>query len=79
VDTIRDELAAHSAQLHRRPWLLVGTKMDAVSDRDRVQAELEGVAVEQGVSCCAISAVTGEGVSRLVGMLFEMVEESEAS
>jgi GTP-binding protein len=77
VETLRDELAAHSARLHRRPWLLVGTKLDVVSDRDPVLAEVERVAVDHGVPWCAISAVTGEGVARLVGMLFEMVEVPE--
>jgi GTP-binding protein len=77
VDTIRDELAAHSAQLHRRPWLLVGTKLDAVSDRGSADDELERVAKHHGVSWCSISAVTGEDVVRLVGMLFEMVEERD--
>jgi GTP-binding protein len=77
VVTLRDELAAHSARLHRRPWLLVGTKLDAVSERDLVLPEVERVAVDHGVPWCAISAVTGEGVPRLVGMLFEMVEVPE--
>jgi GTP-binding protein len=79
VDTIRDELAAHSARLHRRPWLLVGTKLDAVVDAERAEGEIERVAAHHGVRWCVISAVTGEGVTRLVGMLFQMVEDQEAS
>ena len=75
VDTIRGELEAHTAPLESRPWLLVGTKLDAVSDREVAFAELNDVASEYGVETTAISAVTGEGIDRLLGRLFEMVEE----
>jgi GTP-binding protein len=75
VDTIRGELEAHTAPLENRPWILVGTKLDAVTDREAVLAELEATAAANGVRATAISAVTGEGVDKLVGMLFDLVEE----
>ena len=77
VEIIRGELAAYSAELARRPWQLVGTKLDAVADRAAAEAEVARVAGEHGVSWCAISAVSGEGVNRLVGMLFELIEVQE--
>jgi GTP-binding protein len=75
VDTIRGELEAHTAPLENRPWILVGTKLDAVTDREAVLAELEDTAAANGVRATAISAVTGEGVDKLVGLLFDLVEE----
>jgi GTP-binding protein len=75
VDTIRGELEAHTAPLEKRPWILVGTKLDAVLDREAALAELKAVAAANGVQAIAISAVTGEEVNRLVGMLFDLVEE----
>ena len=42
VDTIRGELAAYETPLDGRPWILVGTKIDAVADRLRAEAELAG-------------------------------------
>jgi GTP-binding protein len=75
VDTIRGELEAHSAPLETRPWVLVGTKLDAVADRDAVLAELEAVAGERGVRSGAISAVTGEGVDLMLRLLFDLSEE----
>lgn len=75
VDTIRGELEAHPGSLHARPWVLVGTKLDAVVDRDAVLAELEAVAGERGVRSCAISAVTGEGVDQMLRLLFDLTEE----
>jgi GTPase len=76
VATIRDELEAYSSQLAARRWLLVGTKMDAVADRDRAARALAAAAEANGVPWCAISAVSGEGIARLVGMLFD-IEEAE--
>ena len=75
VDTIRSELEAHTAPLEHRPWILVGTKLDAMADREAGLAELETTAKANGVRSTAISAVTGEGIERLVGTLFDLVEE----
>ncbi len=75
VDTIRAELEAHPAPLEQRPWLLIGTKLDTVGDREAALAELEKVAAANGASSMAISAVTGESVDRLLGRLFVLVEE----
>ena len=75
VDTIRGELEAHTAPLQDRPWVLVGTKLDAVTDRDAVLDELTVTATAHGVRAHAISAVTGEGVDALLTMLFDLVEE----
>jgi GTP-binding protein len=70
VATIRSEVAAYAAELDRRPWLLVGTKLDLVSDRTPAVAALEAVAADHGVEALAVSAATHEGVDRLVGALF---------
>ncbi|HSL18291.1 MAG TPA: GTPase ObgE [Methylomirabilota bacterium] len=72
VATIRGELAAYDPPLDDRPWLLVGTKTDALADRAAAAAELERVAAEHGVPCWTISAVTGDGIDRLLGLLFEL-------
>ncbi len=44
VDTIRSELEAHEAPLETRPWILVGTKLDAVAEREAAVADLAAVA-----------------------------------
>jgi GTP-binding protein len=73
VDTIRAELEAHPAPLETRPWLLVGSKIDAVADRESAERDLQSVAGVYDVRSLAISAVTGEGIDALLGRLFEMV------
>jgi GTP-binding protein len=75
VDTIRGELAAYESPLDGRPWLLVGTKTDAVTDEEAVVAEFGDVAAEYNVDSITISAVTGDGVRRLLGRLFELVAD----
>ena len=77
VDTIRGELEAHTAPLENRPWILVGTKIDAMADREAGLAELAATAKANGVESTAISAVTGEGIDRMVGTLFDLVEEAK--
>jgi GTP-binding protein len=74
VDAIRGELEAYSRDLGRRPWLLVGTKSDAVADRGEALGRLSETAARHQVACCTISAVTGDGVGELIGMLFGIVE-----
>ncbi len=69
VATIRDEVAAYSADLAERPWLLVGTKLDAVAERSLAVAELATVARAEGVEALAISAATGEGIDTLITAL----------
>jgi GTP-binding protein len=76
VDTIRGELEAHEAPLQMRPWVLVGTKLDAVADRAQALAHLAATAAAHGVQWRAISAVTGEGVERLLEVLFDLVAEA---
>ncbi len=70
VRTIRGEVAAYAAELDRRPWLLVGTKLDLVMERERVLEELAEAAAAHGVAGLAVSAATGEGVNALLGALF---------
>jgi GTP-binding protein len=77
VATIRGELESHSAELHRKAWLLVGTKLDAVADRAAVLDEVAALAAFHRVGWCAISAVSGEGLDRLIGMLFELIDSWE--
>lgn len=77
VATIRSELESHSEQLHDKPWMLVGTKLDAVADRKAAVEDLIAVAADHGVQWCVISAVTGEGLEPLVGMLFGLIGDRE--
>ncbi len=76
VDTIRGELAAYETPLDDRPWLLVGTKTDSVFDRAEAEAELARAGAEYGAITCTISAVTGDGIRRLLGLLFELVSDN---
>jgi GTP-binding protein len=77
VAVIRGELEAYSEAFRQLPWLLVGTKLDAVADRTAAVGALEAAARRYGVGFCAISAVTGEGVRELLGMLFGLIDELE--
>ena len=72
IVAVRGEIEAYSAELAARPWLLVGTKLDAVAERDAALAALAAAAAAHGVDGRAVSAVTGEGVRELVGAMFAL-------
>jgi GTP-binding protein len=79
VAVIRTELREFSVELGERPWVLVGTKIDTVSDVESVRSELESVAAEQGVRWFAVSAVTGDGIAQLVTAMFELAARGEVA
>ncbi len=72
VETIRGELQAYSADLHARPWVLVGTKLDAAADRDRALTDVAAAAAAFAVPSTCLSAVTGEGVERALVLFFDL-------
>jgi GTP-binding protein len=71
-DVIMQELASFSEDLVSKPMLLVATKMDVAQDPARIKA-LERKAAETGLELIKISAVTGQGIDRLVAKMSEMV------
>jgi len=77
VATIRSELEAYAAPLERRPWVLVGTKIDAVVDPQQVRADLKRVADAEGVGHWVVSAVTGEDLDKLVNAIFKLATAGE--
>ncbi len=77
VESIRNELFAYSESLHQRQWILVGTKLDAVEDREEALKILDETAQVFGVEARAISAVTGDGIPEITGLLFNLYERCE--
>lgn len=78
VATVRREVATFNSNLAARPWVLVGTKMDVVPERNPVIAKLEELGAKYGVETVAISAATGEGVKELVYRFLEIAETDAA-
>ena len=64
-EIIERELAAFSAELAAKPRIVVATKLDATTDRERLE-ELRKFAAEQGLEFHAVSSATGEGILELV-------------
>jgi GTP-binding protein len=64
-EIIREELALYNRELLAKPQLVAANKMDALDEPDRV-ARLEARARELQLPFFRISAVTGEGVARLL-------------
>jgi len=64
-EVIEGELGAFSEKLLEKPMIVVATKLDATTDRTKLE-ELQKFCKKKGVEFHAISAATGEGVKELV-------------
>jgi GTPase len=62
---IERELAAFSPALAEKPMIVVATKLDATTDRTRLE-ELRAFAAERGLEFHAISSASGVGIVELV-------------
>jgi GTP-binding protein len=71
VEVLRAELEQHDPSLLARRALLVGTKVDAMSEPTRA-SELAALAAEMGIESVLISAVSGEGIERMLEAVFRL-------
>jgi GTPase len=64
-EIIERELRAFSEEVAEKPVIVVATKLDATTDRSKLE-KLEAYAKTRGLPFFAISSATGEGVQKLV-------------
>jgi GTP-binding protein len=64
-EIIEGELGAFSEKLLAKPMIVVATKLDATTDREKLE-ELKKFCKKKGLEFHAISAAAGEGVKELV-------------
>jgi GTPase len=72
-EIIAGELAAFSAELAAKPMLVVATKLDATTDRARLE-RLREFSAARGLAFHSISAVSGEGIAELVRALADALD-----
>jgi len=70
---IQGELAAFSAALAAKPLLVVATKLDATTDRARLES-LRAFCATKGLEFHAVSSVTGEGIPSLVRAIADALD-----
>ncbi len=73
-EVINGELAAFSESLMQKPMIVVATKLDATSDRARLEA-LRAYCREHSLEFHSISAVAGEGVKELVRSIADALDK----
>ena len=73
-EVISGELRAFSESLAEKPVIVVATKLDATTERTRLEA-LRAFCSEQGLEFHAISAATGEGVRELVRSIADALDK----
>ncbi|MGC8778798.1 MAG: GTPase ObgE, partial [Candidatus Caldatribacteriaceae bacterium] len=78
---LRHEFSQYSSSLTRKPFLVVGTKLDVPGARENWE-KLREVMTQNHLEGVALSAVTGEGVTELLDAVTTRLkewEEDEAS
>jgi len=73
-EVINGELAAFSESLTQKPMLVVATKLDATTDRTRLEA-LGAFCKKHGLEFHSISAAAGEGVKELVCSIADALDK----
>jgi len=73
-EVISGELEAFSPALVEKPMIVVATKLDATTDRTRLEA-LENFAKERNLEFHSISAVAGDGVKELVRSIADALDK----
>jgi GTPase len=73
-EIIEGELAAFSERLTQKPMIVVATKLDATTDRAKLE-ELRKFCAGKGIEFHAISAPTGEGVKELVRAIADALDK----
>jgi len=73
-EIINGELLAFSESLGEKPMIVVATKLDATTDRTRLEA-LRGFCAKRELEFHAISAATGEGVRDLVRAIADALDK----
>jgi GTPase len=72
-EIIEGELSAFSERLTQKPRIVTATKLDATTDRSKLE-ELRDFCGKRGLAFHAISAATGEGVKDLVRGIADALE-----
>ncbi len=72
-EIIQGELASFSATLAAKPVMVVATKLDATTDRTRLEA-LRAFCAAKQLEFYAISSVTGEGITQLVHAMADVLD-----
>jgi len=76
---IQNELKAFNPELLRRKQVIVANKIDLLGDDRKRLTAVKRLAVREKRPFVAISARTGEGVKKLVGLLARLIEELKES
>ncbi len=72
-EIIENELAAFSEKLAEKPMIVVATKLDATTDRTRLDT-LRDFCAARGLEFHAISSASGEGIPQLVRSIADALD-----
>jgi GTPase len=77
-ETVSCELVKYNPAILSKPTLLVGSKLDAMDNRARLN-KLQALAKQRGLGFHAVSAVTGSGIQELKAQIANLLEAAVKS
>jgi GTP-binding protein len=75
-ETVNRELNEFNEAILKKPMLLVGSKLDAMDDPERLE-KLKRLAKSKGLEFQSISAATGVGIQELKNKVAQLLEQTE--
>lgn len=70
-ETVRNEMRSYDAKLEERPYFVVANKLDELDTSTDVLDKLREYFVSRGITFCAVSALTDEGIPELVKQIVQ--------
>jgi GTP-binding protein len=76
LDTVRNEMRSYDPDLDTRPYFVVANKLDELEKNEDLLVRLSEHFASIGVSFCAVSALTEEGIPELVKHIIDFTEKN---
>ena len=76
METVRTEMRSFDPDLDNRPYFVAANKLDELEEPEKLIKRLSDHFESQGISFCALSALTEEGIPELVKQIIAFTEKN---
>ncbi len=76
LETVRNEMRTYDPDLDIRPYFVVANKLDELEEPEELLRKLSRHFDSIGISFCAVSALTEEGIPELVKLIIDFAEKN---
>ena len=76
LETVRNEMRSFDHDLDTRPYFVVANKLDELDEPEDLVGKLSRHFMSEGISFCAVSALTEEGIPELVRHIIDFTDKN---